>query len=472
MYFAILAAAAALILAVFLAVRVRRMRARESDAAREVASLLGRERGTEAEPLAGIVRMCSEAAEDSARSERLLKDFDAVMREHALLCVMNAEPYTEVAESSLKELLRSMRISDGLGLRYAVLLVRIEAISTLKLDLHRSVYSRFRRVLQFGCAECVPQPYETSFVWADHSLLASVVGIPETEEESETCRAMGEIGLRLQEQMTLLSEAPVVIAFSDMTDRVSELPKCFLNAKELIQHKLFCRTDTPYTYRELSAEALQLSYEQRTQMLDQIRAGKSHGPVELLESYFTALHNDPATKLDSVKTVGLQLCEEILSAVPAAAEADGRSGDAEELRAAILSAQPVHETADLVVSLASRAAALMQKSLQSRKNDRIKDAVEWIENNYNRDISLDDIAARMGLSATYAGKQLNAYTGMSVSEYVNKVRLEHAKLLLANTKMSCADIGAQVGFRHPQSFVRAFKKYVGMTPGTYREIAR
>ena len=61
---------------------------------------------------------------------------------------------------------------------------------------------------------------------------------------------------------------------------------------------------------------------------------------------------------------------------------------------------------------------------------------------------------------------------MSVSEYVNKVRLEHAKLLLANTKMSCADIGAQVGFRHPQSFVRAFKKYVGMTPGTYREIAR
>lgn len=469
---AVAAAVTALAAAAWLAVRLRGARRSEREAAREVSKLFGSEIGSGAAPADEIVRICAEAKEASDRRERLLEDFAPVLREQALLCVMDAEPFTEVAERSVSETLRQMRIADGLGLRYAVLLVRIEAISSLKLDLHRSIYSSFRKTLQFGCAECVPPPFEASFVWADHSLLAAVVGMPGVfGADGEPGRSMNETALRLQEQMTLLSEAPVVIAFSEIAERVEDLPLCFQHAKELIRHKLFFRTDRPYTYRELADEALQLSYEQRTQMLDQIRAGRSQGPVEMLESYFAALHKDPGTRLESVKNVSVQLAEEIVSAVSGAGAEAGSLGSAEEIRASILSSQTVHETADRVVSLASRAAALMQRSLQSRKDDRIKDAVEWIENNYNRDISLDDIAARMGLSATYAGKQLNAYTGMSVSEYVNKVRIEHAKLLLANTKMSCAEIGAQVGFRHPQSFVRAFRKYAGMTPGTYRTIS-
>lgn len=54
--------------------------------------------------------------------------------------------------------------------------------------------------------------------------------------------------------------------------------------------------------------------------------------------------------------------------------------------------------------------------------------------------------------------------------YINNLRIEHAKELLAGTKMSSNEIGAYVGFRYSQSFIRTFRKVVGMTPGNYRSL--
>lgn len=100
----------------------------------------------------------------------------------------------------------------------------------------------------------------------------------------------------------------------------------------------------------------------------------------------------------------------------------------------------------------------------------MQEVLEWIRNHYNQDISLDDVAAQMGLSATYASKQIKAYTGMNVVNYINTLRIEHAKELLAGTKMSSNEIGDYVGFRYSQSFIRTFRKVVGMTPGNYRSL--
>ena len=84
--------------------------------------------------------------------------------------------------------------------------------------------------------------------------------------------------------------------------------------------------------------------------------------------------------------------------------------------------------------------------------------------------AVDDVAEQMGLSATYASKQIKAYTGTNVVNYINNLRIEHAKELLETTKMSSNEIGAYVGFRYSQSFIRSFRKIVGMTPGNYRSL--
>lgn len=431
----------------------------------------GEDSSLDSDPFEALQQISLEEKEQRKKFEHILRDFEPVLMENSLLYALNAEPYTEVPEDSVREILARMHITEHSSDQYAVLLVRIEAISTLKLDLHRNVYSNFRTVLQFSCSESIPTAYESHFVWTDHSLLAGVVLFPGSFSQEQIYADMNEISIRLQEQMTLLSEAAVIIAFSDIAASSSALPTCYLHAKELLQHKIFYQTDTPYTYRQLVEQSVQLSYEQRQHILEQIMAGKTHGPVELLESYFTALHNNPETKLENVKSIGLSISESILSAVNESSSAIDNDFEDTSLYDDLRNAQTVHDVADRVVSFAKDAASYMHEKLQNKKNSRIKEAIEWIDNNYNRDISLDDIAVKMGLSTTYASKQLHAYTGMSISEYINKVRIDHAKLLLANTKTSCAEIGEKVGFRHPQSFVRAFKNYTGMTPGTYRTIS-
>lgn len=54
------------------------------------------------------------------------------------------------------------------------------------------------------------------------------------------------------------------------------------------------------------------------------------------------------------------------------------------------------------------------------------------------------------------------------SDYLNRYRLEQAKLLLIETGETVGDIGLRVGFNSPQSFIRVFKRYEGETPGQFR----
>ena len=68
--------------------------------------------------------------------------------------------------------------------------------------------------------------------------------------------------------------------------------------------------------------------------------------------------------------------------------------------------------------------------------------------------------------------QFNAYVGMSVSGYVEQLRMHAAQELLAQTDSSVSQIASEVGYAQPATFMRAFKKVSGMSPTAYRTMAR
>lgn len=99
----------------------------------------------------------------------------------------------------------------------------------------------------------------------------------------------------------------------------------------------------------------------------------------------------------------------------------------------------------------------------------IAKAKDFIEANYRKDISLDDVSRSVDISPYYFSKLFKEETGVNFIEYLTNIRIEHAKKLLLNRELSIKNICSDTGYSDPNYFSRIFKKLVGVTPTEYRD---
>lgn len=105
----------------------------------------------------------------------------------------------------------------------------------------------------------------------------------------------------------------------------------------------------------------------------------------------------------------------------------------------------------------------------SDKNSEIvKNAVQFISQNYNQPITLEDTARHVHLNPSYFSTLFKQSFGSSFKEYLNYIRIEESKNLLTNTNYSIIDIAIAVGFDNQSYFAKVFKKHTGLTPKQYR----
>ena len=98
----------------------------------------------------------------------------------------------------------------------------------------------------------------------------------------------------------------------------------------------------------------------------------------------------------------------------------------------------------------------------------IKEAFSYIEQNFQNDISVEDIAAACGLNRSYFGKIFHETMGKTPQEFLITYRMTKATELLKLTDLSVADIGNVVGYPNQLHFSRAFKNVYGVSPRQWR----
>lgn len=98
----------------------------------------------------------------------------------------------------------------------------------------------------------------------------------------------------------------------------------------------------------------------------------------------------------------------------------------------------------------------------------VKNALEYIKDNYMNKFKLSDVADKVYISQWYLSKLLNRHTGQNFSEILNRVRIDKAKRLLRTPELRICDIAVQVGFLDVAHFSRVFKKLEGISANQYR----
>ncbi|WP_168122489.1 AraC family transcriptional regulator [Paenibacillus sp. HB172176] len=135
------------------------------------------------------------------------------------------------------------------------------------------------------------------------------------------------------------------------------------------------------------------------------------------------------------------------------------------------SMETLDELADFYVDTLSRCAARLQEHKAQKGNQgSIQRMRQYIEEHYsNPDLSLSLLSDMLELSPASLSTMFKEEFGEKFVVYLSKVRMEHAKDLLRQTSLPIQDISERCGYQHQMSFIRAFKKTVGTTPGEYRK---
>ena len=101
--------------------------------------------------------------------------------------------------------------------------------------------------------------------------------------------------------------------------------------------------------------------------------------------------------------------------------------------------------------------------------DLVEMAINHMRENYKSHISLDDIVSGMFLSKNYFRQIFKKTTGISISSFIQELRINEACRLLKETDLSSAEIAGKCGFNDIKFFYQTFKKATGMTPAEYRK---
>lgn len=106
---------------------------------------------------------------------------------------------------------------------------------------------------------------------------------------------------------------------------------------------------------------------------------------------------------------------------------------------------------------------------QTEKHKKVHEIAEFINENYQKQISLTQISEDFYISKSYLSRIFKEVTGFTVHEYLNIVRIKKAQYLLENTDISITSVAEKVGYDSITYFERVFKKYFEIAPLRYRK---
>lgn len=114
----------------------------------------------------------------------------------------------------------------------------------------------------------------------------------------------------------------------------------------------------------------------------------------------------------------------------------------------------------------------IKRSGAEKSSDAVNKIVSYIENHYTEQITVEDVARKLGYSESHIHRIFKNATGMGIIKYVNRYRVEQACKELIYTDKKITRIALDNGFEHGKNFSKVFRDCMGMSPTDYRKYAK
>lgn len=130
----------------------------------------------------------------------------------------------------------------------------------------------------------------------------------------------------------------------------------------------------------------------------------------------------------------------------------------------------IHSVTDSLVLHLLRSSAGSPPSVSPRASAPVERTRALIESSLSEGLTLEELAEEAGVSRSHFARRFRAETGVSPHRYQSIQRVEKAKTMLRESRMSLVDIAIELGFCSQSHFTQVFRAHAGVTPRRFREM--
>lgn len=239
------------------------------------------------------------------------------------------------------------------------------------------------------------------------------------------------------------------------------------NSQKLLQQSRI--SESIQRYKDGAIRKDSYPYEKEKELIARVKHGDVNGANAVLNDLLGYVLFSQGNSLEAVKPRAIELCS-LLSRT--AIEGGAPTDSILKLNNQFLQNLQQINTMDTLCHKLQEIVETFSESMfnyiPSRNSELIKKAMLYISDHFNTPLTLEEVAAYVHLHPSYFSTLFKSSTGSSFKEYLNMVRIEESKRLLANTDFSIIDIAVATGFEDQSYFSKVFKKYTGLTPKQYR----
>jgi PAS domain S-box-containing protein len=280
------------------------------------------------------------------------------------------------------------------------------------------------------------------------------------------------------ESMLLQNAVTLIVGIGETVETPNELHVSYDTAQQAI----FARNNTAAIQILSAADARQqkkdalLYYfpvEKEQNLITAVISGRTTLVYDMLEDILAqnALEHSSYQKLMALYTHFLQTVGKILAQAAIQETGTGESSLLQTFRTA--TPETIHELRERLKEVFRHLLQICTRHDKKQTDPLTQKLFRYLERHYiDSSLSLDTLADAFSLNPSYLSRYFKEQTGMNYVEYLAMLRIKHAKtLLVANPGKNIETIGIQAGFSGKTTFIRTFKKFEGITPGTYRKRA-
>ncbi|MDP4088431.1 MAG: response regulator transcription factor [Bacillota bacterium] len=172
--------------------------------------------------------------------------------------------------------------------------------------------------------------------------------------------------------------------------------------------------------------------------------------------------------MDKIKGIAINICVELKEKITA-----NYSGIKDEVPSCDAILQNIYEKANLYALmnyLNEVFCSISDKACNDSADSVIKRILNYIDKNYYKSLRLEGLGEIFNYNSAYLGKIFKSYTGDNFNNYLDKVRIENAKILLSQKSMKIYEVSEKVGYSSMNYFYEKFKKNVGVSPKEFKKV--
>lgn len=207
----------------------------------------------------------------------------------------------------------------------------------------------------------------------------------------------------------------------------------------------------------------------------QLAAAIMKGNVELINEHMNELFEQTKgilyPKPGLIKEDCLRLLLNRLKEAKHLASSEEHDRIAQEMTDKTLATEDYRELRHVMKNAAAQIAKLYQLTSEDKNRIIVGKSRALIEERYDEDLSLESLASLFHFNASYFSTLFKAHTGVSLTEYIIRVRMNKAEQLLLHSEDKIADIAQKTGYKDVAYFIRVFRREKGITPKKFRSLA-